>query len=573
MGVDSSSSPPASFGKYEIVEQIGEGGFGVVFKGYDPFLKRHVAIKACTSPDEELRQRFFREAEISAQLDHPNIVRVFDFGFEQETPYLVQEYLNGEDLDRKIRKRSFLPPAERLLYLMHIARGLQYAHSQGVIHRDVKPANIRILEDGTAKIMDFGVATLEHLDTRLTEAGMTVGTAAYLAPEQIRGEQPDARTDIFSFGVLAYELIAEEPPFGRETISATLFEILNDDPRPITLPASVCPEALRYLIYCCLEKEPDKRFADCKEILITLDSIRDSLRRQRQDRQLTGALRQVSPTVRPQPQNPAPKRDRFDPVIQHEWTPPSIELPQASGGRRLRRLALLLFLTAAAGYCWLGWQGKAPLPAAIVPTSAAAASETSGSVSPKQAVVNLATQQAPVEASPETAESPESNITVPEPEPEAELPSPAPAEPEEAETEEADLEETDKLEGTEPEKARPAEVQPATAAALTPAVQPDPGAQRRVRNPIRPPGHLTVQASLGSPQGLVSIDGEIIGSSPLRRYPLRPGPHSLIVLPLEGPRAALASTSFQIRSEQETVVTFDLTGRHDLSVRARPTQP
>ena len=144
--------------KYQVLEKIGVGGFGVVYKAYDPFIKRAVAIKTCTSEDAEMRERFMSEAEIAGNLHHRNIVTVYDFGFKDGVPYLVQEYLSGEDLDRKIKRREFLSLPEKLLYLVQIVRGLQYAHSRGVVHRDIKPANIRILEDDTAKIMDFGIA-------------------------------------------------------------------------------------------------------------------------------------------------------------------------------------------------------------------------------------------------------------------------------------------------------------------------------------------------------------------------------------------------------------------------------
>ncbi len=215
--------------KYQVLEKIGVGGFGVVYKAYDPFIKRHVAIKTCTSEETETRERFMREAEIAGNLHHRNIVTVYDFGFKDGVPYLVQEYLSGEDLDRKIKRREFLSLPEKLLYLVQIARGLQYAHSRGVVHRDIKPANIRILEDDTAKIMDFGIAKLAQHQEALTQAGITLGTAAYLAPEQIRGGAFDARTDLFSFGVLAYELFALERPFQGAEISAVFYKILNED--------------------------------------------------------------------------------------------------------------------------------------------------------------------------------------------------------------------------------------------------------------------------------------------------------------------------------------------------------
>ena len=138
----------ASIGKYEVREKIGAGGFGVVYRGYDPFIRREVAIKTCSSEEEDVRRRFANEARIAGNLQHRNITTVYDFGIQEETPYLVQEYLSGEDLDRKIRRKEFLSFPEKLLYLVQIARGLAFAHDNGVIHRDIKPGNIRILEDG-----------------------------------------------------------------------------------------------------------------------------------------------------------------------------------------------------------------------------------------------------------------------------------------------------------------------------------------------------------------------------------------------------------------------------------------
>ena len=262
-------------GKYEILEKIGVGGFGEVFKGRDPFIKRHVAIKTCTSGDQDTRNRFFQEAEIAGKLSHRNITTVYDFGVENSFPYLVQEYLSGEDLDRKIKRRDYLPYAEKLHYLIQIARGLAYAHQHGVIHRDVKPANIRVLEDGTVKIMDFGIAKLAQQETGLTKTGMTVGTAAYLPPEQIRGEPVDHRTDVFSFGVLAYELLAFERPFQGEQISAVIFQILNREPRPLRDSWPTAPQEVIELIARCLAKDPRERFGDGAAVLRFLETVQE----------------------------------------------------------------------------------------------------------------------------------------------------------------------------------------------------------------------------------------------------------------------------------------------------------
>ncbi len=262
-----------NIGKYEIEVKIGSGGFGDVFKGYDPFIKRHVAVKTCRSDDTEIRERFFQEAEIAGKLQHRNITTVYDFGIQDGLPYLIQEYLSGEDLDAKIKRRDFLPYPEKLYYLLQIARGLGHAHTKGVIHRDIKPANIRILEEGTAKIMDFGIAKLALQESGLTQTGMTLGTAAYLAPEQVRGDSVDLRTDIFSFGVLAYELLTYERPFQGEQISAVLYQLLNHEPKPLNFLWPAAPNDLVTVVDRCLHKEASERFADGNELVRDLEGL------------------------------------------------------------------------------------------------------------------------------------------------------------------------------------------------------------------------------------------------------------------------------------------------------------
>ena len=265
------------FGKYQIVEKVGEGGFGEVFKGLDPILNRHVAIKTCSSTEGELRRRFLREAEIAARLQHPNIVTVFDFGFQGETPYLVQEYLSGEDLDHKIKRRDPLSLETKLHYLSKVADGLRYAHSHEVIHRDVKPGNVRVLDDGQIRVMDFGIAKLMTAETQLTRTGMAMGTAAYLPPEQLLGRRLDPRADQFSFGVLAYELMTWERPFHGDSLSTVLYAIAHADPVPITKQWPSCPQRLAKVIETCLAKEPEKRYAGFDEVIGELEAISESL--------------------------------------------------------------------------------------------------------------------------------------------------------------------------------------------------------------------------------------------------------------------------------------------------------
>jgi serine/threonine protein kinase len=253
-------------GKYEILDKIGEGGFGVVYHGRDPFIKRDVALKTCTSSNEEVRRRFFREAEIAGNLHHPNIVTVHDFGLDGDLPFLVQEYLPGRDLDTHIASGESLSLDARLRILDQVARALAYAHERGVIHRDVKPANIRILDGLRVKVMDFGIARLADHETRLTRTGTTLGTVAYLAPEQLRGKAVDHRADLYSFGVVAYELLCGRRPFDAPTLPQLFYALLNQAPKPLRERGAECPVALERLVHRCLEKLPEDRYADFGEL-------------------------------------------------------------------------------------------------------------------------------------------------------------------------------------------------------------------------------------------------------------------------------------------------------------------
>lgn len=269
-----------TLGKYEILETVGCGGFGKVYKGRDPDLQRTVAIKTCSAglsagADPNLQQRFAREARIAAGLQHPNIVTVHDFGFHEGTPFLVQELLTGEDLDRKISRRAALSVTTRIDILRQIARGLAYAHHNGVLHRDIKPSNIRVLESGRAKILDFGIARVLGEHHRLTSEGVAVGTVGYLAPEQLDGETVDGRADIFSFGVLAYELLSYEHPFPGKTFSKISYRLMFSRQEPLIERCPECPAALARLIDRCLEKDSQARYASFDQVVEALDGIVD----------------------------------------------------------------------------------------------------------------------------------------------------------------------------------------------------------------------------------------------------------------------------------------------------------
>lgn len=268
---------PAKIGKYVVLEQVGTGTFATVYKCQHPFLERTLAVKVCTAQDETLRRRFTREAEIVADLDHPNIVRVFDFGISDEGPYIVQEFLDGEDLRAKIRDREPMTYLQRVSYLLHIAQGLAYAHSKGVVHRDIKPGNIRILGDDRVKIMDFGIAKLAHSEERLTKAGAILGTAGYLPPEQVLGRPADQRADIFSFGAMAYHLLTFHRPFPGQNVKELLRQVLKVDPDPVTRYWPGCPPQLQAVLTKCMEKEPGERYSSFGLVISELTAVATQL--------------------------------------------------------------------------------------------------------------------------------------------------------------------------------------------------------------------------------------------------------------------------------------------------------
>jgi serine/threonine-protein kinase len=264
---------PTTIGKYEVIEQIAVGGFGVIFKGWDPFIKRKVAIKMCATPDDEVRQRFQQEAQFVGNLVHRNITLVFDFGVEGDVPYIVQEFLSGYDLDELLKADVVSDEDTIVSILIQVCEGLEFAHERGIVHRDIKPSNIRVLEDGTVKIMDFGIAKSILAASKLTQTGIALGTAGYLAPEQIQGRTVDARTDIFAVGVVAYELVTGTRPFESATLSNVLYKILNEEPDYPTTVDGGCSEELQTVIRRCLAKEPEDRFQGAAELLAELRSI------------------------------------------------------------------------------------------------------------------------------------------------------------------------------------------------------------------------------------------------------------------------------------------------------------
>ena len=268
-------------GKYELLERIGTGGFGSVWRARDPTFDRLVAIKSCTHEDPRLRERFLREAKIAAALQHPHLTTVLDFGEHEGVPYLVQELLPGEDLAHQMLRRVPTTLVERVRILLQVASGLAHAHRQGVLHRDVKPGNVRILPDGTAKLMDFGVAKRVDDDSRLTSEGVAVGTLGYMAPEQLESKPLDRRTDVFGFGVLAYELISYERAFGGGSFAQASKRLLEHTPPPLRKRRPDCPPALSTLVELCMQKRPAARWQSMEPVVEQLKAILGALEKER----------------------------------------------------------------------------------------------------------------------------------------------------------------------------------------------------------------------------------------------------------------------------------------------------
>jgi TolB-like protein/predicted Ser/Thr protein kinase len=261
-------------GRYQILEELGRGGMGVVYKAEDTKLKRTVALKFL--PPElthipDVKERFMREAQAAAALDHPNICTVYEFDEAEEKTYISMAYIEGQSLKKKI-KSDPLELEEALRIATQVAEGMQIAHKKGIIHRDIKSANIMVTEDNQAKIMDFGLARMTGT-TLLTQEGAAMGTIAYMSPEQARGKEVDHRTDIWSFGVVLYEMLTGELPFKGEHEQAVVYSIRKDKPKPITEVNTEIPQSIEQVVEKALEKDADKRYQQVDELLDDLKSI------------------------------------------------------------------------------------------------------------------------------------------------------------------------------------------------------------------------------------------------------------------------------------------------------------
>ena len=280
------------FGHYEIIKQIGAGGMGEVYLAKDKKLDRKVAIKILNeefSQDESNLQRFVSEAKAASALNHPNILTIYEFGEAEDARFIVSEYIEGKTLREIIRESSLRLP-EILDISIQITGALSAAHKAHLVHRDIKPENIMIRPDGYVKVLDFGLAklveqknksilSLEESTVRqnLTAKGVILGTVNYMSPEQAKGERVDERTDIFSLGVLIYEMLAGKPPFAGGNAIETIGSILNKDPVPLSRQTPEVPHEIERIINKALRKDREERYQTAKDLLIDLKDVRQDL--------------------------------------------------------------------------------------------------------------------------------------------------------------------------------------------------------------------------------------------------------------------------------------------------------
>ncbi len=266
---------PTNIGKYRVERRLGEGGMGTVYLAHDEGIDRHVAIKLLRADDDDMRRRFRGEARSVGRLKHPNIVTVYDYSDFEGSPCIVMEYVEGETLAGLIKRGDPFPDARKLQLIEQVCRGLAYAHRAGIVHRDIKPSNLMVDHEGTIKIVDFGIARTGERGLTLT--GKVVGTLAYMAPEQARGEPVDRRSDIFAVGLVLYEFLCGRSAFPGDSDYSIINRIVTGDPEPFRHPDAALSELIIPVIDIALAKAPDKRYQDADQLATALAGVRTRL--------------------------------------------------------------------------------------------------------------------------------------------------------------------------------------------------------------------------------------------------------------------------------------------------------
>jgi serine/threonine-protein kinase len=285
-------------GKYELHQLLGEGAMGIVWKAYDTVLRRYVALKLLSASfrkTKDMHERFLREARAAGAIQHANIVTVYDLGEAEGQLFIAMELVEGRDLSDMIALRDPLALERKLDIAIEVLIGLHFAHQRGVIHRDVKPSNVRVMPDGRVKIMDFGIARLQKADA--TGSGAIVGTPTYMAPEQITNGAITPATDVFSVGCMLYELLCYQRPFEAESVHGVLYQVLTTEPRPLRTVAPSIPAALERVVAKAMNKVPHERYESAGQMMSTLQQIRAAL--SGADEEATQPLGRWTPLPRP----------------------------------------------------------------------------------------------------------------------------------------------------------------------------------------------------------------------------------------------------------------------------------
>jgi serine/threonine-protein kinase len=272
-----------NLGRYEITGELGRGAMGVVYKAKDPLIDRDVAIKTIDlqnlDPEErkDYEARFYQEARAAGRLNHPNIVTIYDLGENNGIAYIAMEILEGNELHQLLSNGQPLSTEQVLDIAIQVAEGLAYAHEHGIVHRDVKPSNIMLLKNGQVKIADFGIARMESSLLK-TRVGVVMGSPLYMSPEQVKNSGIDARSDIFSLGIMLYKMLTGQLPFTGDSANTVMYQIAHETPRsPGSLNPQI-PATLQSIVAKCLEKRPEDRYQDALALSLELRECRDTLR-------------------------------------------------------------------------------------------------------------------------------------------------------------------------------------------------------------------------------------------------------------------------------------------------------
>jgi eukaryotic-like serine/threonine-protein kinase len=291
---------PEKLGRYEIIGVLGQGAMGVVYKARDPLLDRVVAIKTINMALEqeemaEYQARFEQEARAAGGLNHPNVITIYDIASSGDIAYMAMEFLEGRELRNLLVSGTPLPVAQAVDIAAQVADGLVYAHEKHIVHRDIKPANIMIVRDGRAKITDFGIARMRSSQVK-TETGMVMGSPKYMSPEQVMGLRADGRSDIFSLGVMLYEMLTGASPFSGDSITALMFQTLNTTPPAPRMVNTDVPEMLNFVVAKAIAKKADDRYQNAADFASDLRECA---------RQLGAAPASAKPAPRPRPATPS----------------------------------------------------------------------------------------------------------------------------------------------------------------------------------------------------------------------------------------------------------------------------